>query len=54
MSVVRVKAVKWIKERKIACQCRLAMHLEILNFAAVAWTGTAQVCLLHVLFIVVV
>ena len=40
-----MRAVKWIKERKSVRQCYLPVRLEILNFGAVAWMGTAQVCL---------
>lgn len=51
MSTVRVRAVKWIKERKFVCQCYLPVHLEILNFGAVAWMGTAQVCLPYTFYV---
>lgn len=54
MSIVRVRAVKWIKERKFVCQCSLPVHLGILNSGAVTWMGTAQVCLPYTFYVVVV
>ena len=42
---------KRIKERKCVCQCCLPMHLGILNSGAVAWMGTAQVCLPYMFYV---
>ena len=33
------------------CQCCLPMHLGILNSGAVAWMGTAQVCLPYMFYV---
>ena len=37
--------------RICVCQCCLPMHLGILNSGAVAWMGTAQVCLPYMFYV---